>query len=204
MIRLSLHTIRGFTLVELMVTMAIFTGVVTIATGALFSAQAINVRLQQTQIILDEASVASELMVRDIRYGTVFYCTNSEPGPTAQISRLSCPIGGTVLFFRPAVILSGSTNQANDRVAYYVKDGALYKNEYPSGGVMRALRVTSSSLAITDLNFIVKGAEAKANYDLNQPVITISLVGLTVPSKPSTPPVSFNMQTTASSREIDN
>jgi prepilin-type N-terminal cleavage/methylation domain-containing protein len=33
---------RGFTLVELLVTMAIFISVITIATGALYSAQAVN------------------------------------------------------------------------------------------------------------------------------------------------------------------
>lgn len=205
-------SIRGFTLVELLVTMAIFITVITIATGALFSAQAINVRLEQTQIILDEMNVAVEVMVRDIRYGTTFYCDTTVQS-TAPLLRKSCiyPTDGSVLSFRPATQLEGSDNQLNDRVAYYVSDGALYKREYPSGAEFRTFQLTSSSLDISDLSFFVTGAhsstgtnDAGSFSDLNQPLITVAISGVTVPMRKNLVPVPFSIETSASSREIDN
>lgn len=209
--QIRFHT-RGFTLVELMVTIAIFITVITVATGALFSAQAVNVHLEQSQIILDEVNVAMELMVRDVRYGTTFYCDTTLPSPVPTM-RKSCayPNGGGVLIFRPAVSLVGSTNPLNDRVAYYVSNGVLYKNEYPSGGDMTTSQLTSSSVNVSSLTFFTVGANSKSGTndfssrsDNNQPLVTIVLSGVTVPLKKNTLPVSFSIQSSASARDIDN
>lgn len=200
---------RGFTLIELLVTMAIFITVITIATGALFSAQAVNVRLEQTQMILDEVNLATEVMVRDIRYGTTFYCDTALQSPLPA-SRHSCryPDKGSVLIFRPAIQLAGSANQVDDRVAYYVSGGILYKNEYPSGGEVVTFQLTSSNISINDLSFFVTGALPKdtgeGGTDNDQPLVTIVLSGVTVPLRTSVSPVPFSVQTSASSREVDN
>ena len=199
------HT-RGFTLVELMVTMAIFITVITIATGALFSAQAVNVRLEQTQVILDEVNLAMEVMVRDIRYGTVFFCDATLPS-TVSMARKSCPYptGGAVLLFRPVVALASSTNSLNDRVAYYVENGTLYKKEYPSGGSVKTSQITSAGIKVDKLTFFTTGADDfPTQSDFNQPLVTVILSGLTVPRKVGTTPVSFSVQSSASSRGIDN
>lgn len=203
--------VRGFTLIELLVTMAIFITVITIATGALFSAQAVNVRLEQTQVILDEVNMAIETMVRDIRYGTTFYCDTTPPDLSVPTSRRSCAYssgGGTVLVFRPVTMLPGSLEQAGDRIVYYVSDGILYKKEYPSGGEARVSQMTSSSIDINKLTFFVTGAYPReveeGDVDNNQPITTIVLSGMTVPLRTSIPPVFFSVQTSASSREIDN
>ena len=208
--KILFHT-RGFTLVELMVTMAIFITVITIATGALFSAQAVNVRLEQTQVILDEINLATEVMVRDIRYGTAFYCDTVVQTP-APLIRKSCayPIGGSVLSFRPAMKLAGSMNQINDRVVYYMSDGILYRTEYPSGGSATTQQLTSSNIDINTLTYFVSGANSvsgtndfNSQSDINQPLTTVILSGTTVPRKSTTPAVPFSIQTSASSREID-
>lgn len=212
MIRLTFPSQRGFTLIELLVTMAIFITVITVATGALFSAQAVNVRLQQTQVVLDEANLAMELIVRDARYGTAFYCDTTLPSPVLTI-RKSCayPNGGDVLVFRPAVPLVGSTNPIYDRVAYYVSNGTLYKSEYPYGGSMLTSQLTSASIDVSSLTFFTSGANSKSGTndfsslsDDNQPLVTIILSGVTVPLKRSTLPVSFSIQSSASARDIDN
>lgn len=211
MIRYTFPPTRGFTLVELLVTMAIFITIITIATGALFSAQAVNVRLEQTQVILDEANMAIETMVRDIRYGTTFYCDTTPPGLPVPTTRRSCTQdsgGGTALIFRPATMLLNSLNQSEDRIAYYVLDGVLYKKEYPSGGEARVFPMTSSSIDVNNLTFFVTGAypreAGEGSTDNDQPLVTIVLSGVTVPLRASTPPVFFSVQTSASSREIDN
>lgn len=212
MTRTTMPPLRGFTLIELLVSMAIFITVITIATGALFSAQAVNVRLQQTQAILDEVNLAAEVMIRDVRYGAIFYCDTTLPTPV-PMTRKSCiyPNGGGVLIFRPVLSLLGSTNRLNDRVAYYVENGTLYKKEYPSGGAERTLQMTSTGIDVNNLTFFATGAQSMTGTndysslsDINQPLVTIIMSGVTIPLKRSVTPVSFSIQTSASSRGVDN
>lgn len=204
----KMNTVKGFTLIELMVSMAIFTSVAVIAVGALFSAQAINERLEQTQNILDGVNLSTEMIVRDVRYGSIFYCTTGSAVPEPVPStRLDCeyPDGGSVLVFRPNLGLSGTTDQSQDRVAYYLSNNVLYKNEYPYGAASRTYQITSNDVRINSLAFYVKGAASSldASPDYNQPVITLVLAGVTVPQKASQLPVSFTIETTASSRTLD-
>lgn len=194
---------RGFTLVELLVTLALFTMVITLAVGALFSAQAINSKLQQTQVILDGVNLATELIARDVRYGSSFYCSNGTSSPVASLPRLSCSEGNTVLLFKPAIPLSAS-NSLNDRVAYYLANGALFKQEYPEGNAASSpLQITTSDVTITSLTFRVIGAEA-VPADYNQPIVTISIAGVTRPAKQGVEPVHFTLQTSSTSRVPDN
>ena len=198
---------RGFTLVELMVTIAIFTSVMTIATGALFSAQALNTKLQETQTILDEVNLSIQIMSRDIRYGSQFYCTNNETDPSAVVpgARHSCPYptGFGALLFKPTDTLSGTTDSTQDRVAYFVSNGILYKTEYPYGGTPQTYQITSQDIHINTLMFYVVGAE-NSSTDYNQPLITFVVSGVTIPTKPSIQPVDFNVELSVSARGLDN
>jgi prepilin-type N-terminal cleavage/methylation domain-containing protein len=203
---------RGFTLVELLVTMALFISVMTIAVGALFSAQVVNTRLEQTQAVLDGMNLATEVIVRDMRYGSNFYCDTSLPQPAPTL-RKGCayPGGGTVLIFRPQIALAGSTNQRLDRVAYYLSNGMLYKDEYPYQGSKRTFQITSSDVNISTLAFYTTGlnsTQGTSDYanasDFNQPLITLVISGVTIPRKKTIQPVSFSVETSASSRALDN
>lgn len=206
------QSLKGFTLVELLVTMAIFIVVITIATGALFSAQVVNTRLEQTQAVLDGVNLATEVIVRDMRYGSNFYCDTSIPFPMTTL-RKGCLYsgGGTVLIFRPTIGLVGTTDQTRDRVAYYLSNGVLYKNEYPYGGTMRTHQITSSDVNITSLTFYgtglnstTGGTDYAGTSDQNQPLITMIISGVTIPRKATIQPVTFSVQTSASSRSLDN
>jgi prepilin-type N-terminal cleavage/methylation domain-containing protein len=216
------RTLRGFTLVELLVSAAIFSTVLIISIGALFSAQAINTRLQETQIILDGVNLATEVMSRDIRYGAEFHCESAFPLVYATSSRLGCVYPGspgTVIVFKPAMRLSGTTDATQDRVSYSVQDvtyggitrGVLIKQEYPFGAEPRTFQVTPSDVNIQSLTFFTHGAHSSSGaidvgnaFDYDQPTVTISISGITVPSKTTVPPVTFNIQTSVSARGIDN
>lgn len=195
---------KGFTLIELLVVLALFTTVITIATGALFSAQAVNTKLQQTQIILDGVNVAMEEMVRDIRYGSIFYCTSSVPNSVTD--RLSCPYptGNTVLVFKPAAGLT-SANSANDRIAYYLSGGAIYRQDFPLGVPGTPVQITTTDVSIETLYFYVKGADtiSAASPDYIQPGVTLVVSGVTKPTQPHVTPVRFSVQTSISARKID-
>lgn len=204
-------SVQGFTLVELLVSMAIFVTVITIAVGALFSAQVVNTKLEQTQAVLDGMHLATEVIVREMRYGAWFYCDTSIPSPLPS-TRKSCdyPNGGTVLIFKPTAALLGTTDETRDRVAYYLSSGVLYKNEYPYGGTMRVNQITSSDVRVDTLSFYATGLNTTAGTsdylnvaDYNQPLITMIISGETVPRKITSQPVSFSVQTSAASRTLD-
>lgn len=207
---------QGFTLIELLVTMAIFINVITIATGALYSAQAVNSRLEQTQTVLDGVNLATEVIVRDIRYGANFYCDNVLSVPTPiPLLRKSCPYssgGGNIIVFQPTTPLAGTTDPTSDRVAYYLSNGILYKNEYPSGGTVKTYQITASNVSIGTLAFYATGLNSSlgsptVDYasvsDDNQPLITLIISGVTIPQKKSVQPVTFSLETSASSRILD-
>lgn len=193
--------------------MAIFIFVITIAVGALYSAQAVNTRLEQNQVILDGVNLAVEVMSRDVRYGSLFHCETAIPNPVPA-TRRDCKYndsdGGTVLILKPTGKLTGSTNQANDRIIYYVSNGAIIKNEYPYQATPRTgIQITSSDVNIDTLKFYVSGAKSSQVIlpdipDYDQPLITIIVSGTTIPIKKNVVPVSFSVQTSISSRGLDN
>lgn len=208
----SSSSIQGFTLIELLVVMALFMSVLTVAVGALFSAQVVNTRLEQTQAVLDGMNLATEVIVRDIRYGSNFYCDTTIPQPMTTL-RKGCayPGGGTVLIFKPQIALNGTTNQKLDRVAYYLSNGMLYKDEYPYGSSMRTYQITASDVTISTLAFYANGLNTTlgtSDYgnvtDYNQPLVTMVISGVTIPKKKTIQPVTFSVQTSGSSRALDN
>jgi hypothetical protein len=128
--------------------------------------------------------------------------------------RKNCPYGtdgtvsGSVLIFRP----SDAVNDL-DRVAYYVKNGILYKDIYPQGGVTSTLQMTANEVRIAPLIFYVEGALASDpldplnggnGFDYKQPLVTVLLSGSTTPTSSTAPPVPFDFQTSISARDIDN
>lgn len=194
---------KGFTLVELLVVLGLFTAVITIASGALFSAQAVNTKLQHTQTILDGVNLAMEQMIREVRYGTSFYCAASVPGSIPSRQDCAYPNGRSVLMFKPAAALTG-TNSANDRVAYYLSSGALYRQTFPEGIAGAPVRITASDVIIEQLLFYVKGSGSSSSGDHIQPLATISISGVTDPVEERVTPVEFTLQTSSAVREIDN
>ena len=208
-------SLKGFTLIELLISLALFTSVITIATGALFSAQAINTQLEQKQIVLDGVNLVMDTIAREIRYGSVFYCSNSESISSISIptQRQDCPLGnqsgqsggGQILIFKPSIQLEGSDNYDNDRVAYYMKNGIIYKDEYPSGGTPRTnIMITTPDVNVSKLFFFVSGTPGMSSSDFNQPVVTIAISGNTITSKKNISSEFFNLQTSVSSRRLDN
>ena len=200
--------IKGFTLVELLVVLGLFSSVMTLATGALYTSQAVNTKLQETQSILDNANLSMEVIARDIRYGSDFYCTSEPLVFQSNLKRRSCPYSktstSTYLYFKPASAIT-----SDDRVGYYLANSVLMKDEY-TNGVRTTYQITSNDVTVKSLIFYVTGAQTSdasndvdnvSDYD--QPLITLSFTGVTKPTKSKVIPVSFTMQTTVAARELD-
>jgi type II secretory pathway pseudopilin PulG len=215
--KVSIRTknIQGYSLVEILVVLGLFSSIATLSLGALLNAQSVNARLQETQTILDNINLSTQTVTRDIRFGSDFYCEQTTPMgslssiPTVPTTRKNCAPDspkGTVLIFKP----SDATNDL-DRVAYYVSNGVLYKDIYPYLGTTTILQMTSDDVYISSLTFYVDGANSSTGVndylnqtDYKQPIVTLFLSGVTRPAKASTPPASFDIETAISAREIDN
>lgn len=159
--RESLHRLRAFTLVELLVSMSVFSVVIVVAVGSVFVAQSLNTRVQAAQMSLDSLNLSLNLMTRNIRYGQVFYCGNNITMPLSQvILRQDCPLvvsdiserPNNTIAFRPVGAVS-----LNDRVGYYVNNKKLYEWRY-TNGFTSAKQITSDDVEIITLHFFVSGA----------------------------------------------
>lgn len=199
--------------------MGLFVSVLTIAMGALYSAQSINARLQSTHVILDGLNLSFELMSREIRYGTVYYCGDDITLLSQTSFRKSCPYdeaavnqGGTVLVFRPV----DATHQ-NDRKGYYLDNGRLYEWNYINGIEQPARQITNDDVFVKSLRFFVQGAYTTASAlaegnrentggesDTVQPLITVMITGVVHPPRSSTKEVVFELQTSITPRGVDN
>ena len=211
----NIKNVQGYSLVEILVVLGLFSSISTLSLGALFNAQSVNARLQETQTILDNMNLSTQTVTRDIRFGSDFHCEVTTPMgsissiPTVPTNRKNCAPGspqGTVLILKP----SDATNDS-DRIAYYVSNGVLYKDVYPYLGTTTVLQMTSDDIYITSLKFYVDGANTSdgSNDDLGltdykQPLISMFLSGVTRPARSTTPPATFDIQTAISAREVDN
>jgi prepilin-type N-terminal cleavage/methylation domain-containing protein len=206
--RISHKSPRGFTLIELVVVIGLFSAIATLSLGSLFNAQTINSKLQDTQSILDNINLSTLTITRDIRFGTEFYCVAALPTPI-YTTRKNCPeattVGGIALIFKA----SGAAS-STDRTMYYLSNGILYKDIY-SGGSTTTLQMTSSEVKINNLTFYVDGAQTSDGSnddsgakDYTQPIISLLISGTTQSVHKSVAPVSFSLQTAVSPVDIDN
>ncbi len=87
---------RGFTLVEMIVSLAIFSIVATVSLGALVSIVSANKKAQTLQSTITNLNFALESMSRDMRVGGKYHCENNQIGtfnPGSSLSPLSCDVG---------------------------------------------------------------------------------------------------------------
>lgn len=211
----------GFTLIEMIVSLALFSVVVTISVGALLVLIATNQQLQNEQSVMTNLSFALDSMTREIRTGVNYYC-NSHPNTNAG--------GGPNSMFNPAgdldAVLGNNTNDcsagntANHRLqgVSFIEGGdsitgsagrILYYFDRDVGRLFRrvgsgaAQSIVSSGIYITDAEFFVSGSqplEAGGALSQDQSLVTIYLQ-----ARDSNDPSAkrYEIQTTVTQRTLD-
>jgi len=180
----------GFTLLEMIVAVGVFSFVAVISTGSLLmltSAQRKAVALQEIQ---DNLRFTMDSMARDIQIGIRYYCQifPSEELDVSGTSR-NCAIdegGGKMLTFK---------NQDSNWITYRLGNGAIEKlsrNNLDDPQIF--FPITSSDVKITDLLFYVDGA---LSDDKTEPRITIIIDSTTSAERER---ADFHLQTTVSQR----
>jgi type II secretory pathway pseudopilin PulG len=173
-------------LIEIMVSLSIFTLIAVSTTAALLSIMDANNKSQSMRAVMDNLSVTVESMSRALRVGTNFSC-NFNSGYT---DFSTCGSGTNVVSFQPQ-----NTSAAGDRIVYKFENNAIvrYKASSPSSPTI----LTSADVSVTNLTFYVLGA-GKCD---GQPRMLITINGKA--GGTLSPQSTFVIQTTVSQRQID-
>lgn len=196
---------KGFTLIEMIVSLALFSIVVTTAVGALLALINANQQLQNQQGVMTNLSLALDSMTRELRTGFNYYCfdTNTDPGGVgfdhAGLGAHTDDCSGArgAALYRGVSFYEGGSVRPDARIMYYYDSDndvvmRRFMNDPPQA-------VISSALRIVDFDFRVTGSTKLAGGDLVQPTVTISLVAQEV----ADPSREYRLQTTVTQRILD-
>lgn len=172
----------GFTLLEMIVAVGIFTIVITIAMTSLLNLNKIHNDSIIFSRVQDNLRFALEVMAKEIRVGMTYNCG----GETLIPQDCEYPDGRSTLTFK---------NPAGQTVTYRL--GSNNQIERSSDGAVTFLALTSSDITIEELTFYVTGA---LEGDEKQPKI---LIKTKASSAFRSKKIEINLQTLASSRILD-
>lgn len=181
---------RGYTLIEMVVSVAIFSVVMLVATSAFLSLISLDRKARTTNDVVTNLSFVMESLARTIRTGSRYGCNGIGGG--------DCwPGGGHTFAFLDSNGCYQTISVQNSQVVETTQSGTSACT-FASNIPLTDPRVTISP---TELTFYVVGTTPGV-VDATQPRVTITLHGTMTPD-PKSPPVSFTIQTTAVQRYID-
>lgn len=207
----------GFTLIEMIVALAVFSVIVTISIGALLTLIATNQQLQAEQSVMTNLSFALDSMTREIRTGTRYFCGAGGDRNAAvsghQIFRdnqdlsgmndatRDCYDGRGVLDVQGIAFIEGGqsiTGAPDTRIVYFFDEGDHKLYRRVSNG--EAQSIVSSGIYIENAEFYVTGSEPLEDGEETQAAVTI-FIEARDPSDITGK--SYQIQTTITQRTLD-
>jgi len=189
---------KGFTLIEMMVSLSIFTVVMTVALGALLAVIDANKKSQATQSLMTELNFALDDIARNARVGTNYRCRNNTGINNIGRPRSCGDNNGGILFAFESS--QGDPNSDLDQYVYIFEDNTIKKSTR-GGRAGSYTNMISDNIQIDDMEFRVTGARGISSNDL-QPRALILISG-TAGTQDKTR-TEFNIQTTITPRILDN
>lgn len=181
---------KGFSLIELIVALGIFTSIITVLLGALIVTMNSAKHSRALRTAMDNVNFAMESMTRSIRMGTNYYCVEDSGGVPSNIGEQTkdCDNGSFVSF------IPKGENPISSRIGY----GLIEEGDDPVLNRCTddvCVAIVSPDVSIDSLKFIVK------NSDLNggQASIYIMMKGSVLVKGT---PVPFALQTMTSQRNF--
>lgn len=177
-----MKTNKGFTLIEMLVAVAIFGTMASVAAGVLLNVSDAQRKILALRVAHDNLNYALDVIGKEIRTGRSYHCASD-----ISLQPVDCPSGGSSFTF---------LNASSQTVTYRLSAQRLEVSKN-AGATWQYL--TSSDLVIIDeFSFYTIGAP---EGDKIQPRATIILRG-TAGLKEKTK-ARFNIQTTISQRMLD-
>ena len=192
---------KGFTIVEMLVAIALFSIITAISAGGFTNALRTQRQVSALISAQSNVSLAMEQMAREIRTGYLF-CHDTKNNPTCTCANGGAPDSCGVAPVNSNTVTADLNfmNANGENVVYSLgtSTNVLMRSDSGSGGVLQT--ITGDTVAVKYLQFTISG---NAEGDHWPPRITISL-GVAPSSTDSD--ISndvLNLQTTVSAREID-
>jgi prepilin-type N-terminal cleavage/methylation domain-containing protein len=216
---------QGFTLVEMIVSLAIFSIVVTVSVGALLVLVGTNQQLQGEQSVMTNLSFALDSMTREIRTGGGYYCVsgssnvfNNGVDLDTELTSGGFPLVQDCLSGNQnnsrlhglAIVEGGdSITDASDRILYFFDN--VEKKIYRRVGAGPAESIVSSGIVIEELEFFVSGSKPQSACPtpitaacratiIDQPTVTL-FIKAKEKDIPTAKP--YYLQTTITQRTLD-
>ena len=191
----------GFTLIEVLVSVSIFSIVMLVSTGAVFSIVEANKKAHTLKSVMTNLNFALESMSRTIRVGTTYHCGTSGSINGTQ----DCPQGETYFAFEKS---GGDWASSADQVVYClgIADGGAPYCSASGTAILRStdggsafIAITASEVVIEKLMFYAVGSAP--GPDTVQPKVIMPVQGhADIPARTRT---DFNLQTTIAQRLPD-
>lgn len=190
---------RAFTLIELIVSMALFTIVVTIVMSSYLNLISLDRKARATNDLVSNLSFAVEGMSRSIRTGTHYNCQGSG----------NCSTGGSYFAYvdencRPVQYILGTTNAPNS-IGECIGSPDLSGSCNPSPvscNANTATPITDPRANVQSFTFYAQGIGTAGADGSLQPRVLFTISGTITPDANSTP-VQFNIEGGATQRLID-
>jgi prepilin-type N-terminal cleavage/methylation domain-containing protein len=186
---------RGFSLIELIVAMGLFSLVMLVATSAYYTLIGLDRRARATNDVVNNVSFAVDSMSRGMRTGTNYQCYDGSPDADGNSTNGNCTCAAyfdTNLSKYVTYHLMGS--QGNHSIGRTVgAGGPLSCND------AQATSITAPSINISTLAFYIQGAGASDDY---QPHIIYTVKG-SMPADNKGNTTTFTIQGNATQRRID-
>lgn len=196
---------QGFSLIEVLVSLSIFTVVMTISIGALMVVINANSKAQNTQAVMTNISYALDSITREIRTGTDYYCGSVASLPVSGVSVANCPAGGVALSFNEGgQSLTDNTPNDSRRIALRLADGTIQRRLGNGDGDSDTneaedwMPLTSTNVRIDTFEVVVTGTDKGEG---EAPSVTLYLSGTAGPDDGTES--DFNIQTTVVQQLFD-
>ena len=179
---------KAFTLVEMLISVGLFTLIATISIGAVLSVFDANKKSQATKSIIDNLNLSIENLTRTVRFGDNYHCGSGGTITNPQ----DCPnnsVGDTFLALR----FKGTT------IIYRLNGTAIERSD--DGGV-NYKAITSSETVVEYLRFYVFGNTADSP-SLRQPYVIAVIKGYVGNTNKPTRQSMFSIETLMSQRTLD-
>ncbi len=181
---------QGFTIIETMISIALFLIVVTIGMGALMQASEVHKKSQNMRSVMDNLSFIMDDMSRNLRTGSSYVCTGGTGAPSPD-----CTDGTEISF---------NSSDGVTQLKYLIDLNNDIIQKTTNNDTPVTLSPSSDIILGQGSGFTVIGATpaSAGTGDTQQPFVTIRLVG-TITDHNTNNTTSFSLQTSVSQRFLD-
>jgi prepilin-type N-terminal cleavage/methylation domain-containing protein len=176
---------RGFSLIEIMVSLSVFIIVVTLVSSSIFYVINANSKSQNRKIAIDNVNFFLESMAKSIKFGSVYHCGGGDITVPAN-----CSSGSNTFSF---------LDYTGARITYHNTTANTLTKVV--NGTSVPLNDTND-IRIENMTFRVFGASTYGT-DYLQPQVIITIRGRVTGGNKSSTGTTFIVQTTVSQRKLD-